>query len=270
MPDPTGPDPLAELENFSSPGLTMDPLPAAEVRRRGTRMRRRNNALAAVAGVAAVAVIATPLAIAANRGSTDSTPPPATQSPSPTVSWMQEIPADFDLTSGLPAGTRQRGVAAVGRFALCGDDVWNEDSPAPVDAAGAEHEDPGSEGTVDRTLVLYPDAATADEVMARFRSGILDCPTEQGNTAATQTVNAVVDTDLGTDESFIFTTQVKEGDLLYDLTAYLVVRAGNALLLSGTHTSAGGPTVVNDTVVHLTSSTSRVLDAMCTFSTDPC
>ena len=52
------PDPIDELENFSTPGLR-GPLPAAEVRRRGTRLRRRNNALAAIGGVAAVAIIAT-------------------------------------------------------------------------------------------------------------------------------------------------------------------------------------------------------------------
>ncbi len=56
------PDPMDELENFTSPGLTMDPLPAAEVRRRGTRLRRRNTALAAAGGVLAVAVIAAPFA----------------------------------------------------------------------------------------------------------------------------------------------------------------------------------------------------------------
>ena len=98
------PDPLDELENFTDPGLTMNPLPASEVRRRGTRMRRRNHALAALGGVAAVALIATPLAMAATNDRTDTTPPPATQSPSPTATWVQQIPADFPLTDDMSQG----------------------------------------------------------------------------------------------------------------------------------------------------------------------
>ena len=76
------PDPIDELENFSIPGPAMTPLPAADVRRRGDKIRRRNNTLAAVGGLAAVAVIAAPFAIFAGGQQSDTTPGPATQPPS--------------------------------------------------------------------------------------------------------------------------------------------------------------------------------------------
>ena len=97
MHDPADHDLLRELENFT-PGLTMDPLPASEVRRRGTRLRRRNTALATVGGVAAVAIIAAPV-IALTGHPRSTAPEPA---PSPSPSWVQTIPSDFPLTDGMP------------------------------------------------------------------------------------------------------------------------------------------------------------------------
>ena len=48
------PDPMDELSNFE-PGVPVSPIPAAEVRRRGDRLRRRNTALAVGGAVAAIA-----------------------------------------------------------------------------------------------------------------------------------------------------------------------------------------------------------------------
>ena len=127
------PDPIDELENFSDPGLAMNPLPASEVRRRGTRMRRRNNALAAVGGVAAVAIIATPLAMAATNKSTDTTPP--VTNPSPSVTWVQEIPADFPLTDRhAPRNDSTRRLRAPADADACAGLGWSPDGPpAAVD-----------------------------------------------------------------------------------------------------------------------------------------
>ena len=61
-------DPIRDLENLKHEGMNVNPLPASEVRRRGTRMRRRNNAIAAVGALAVVAVVATPLAVVARGG----------------------------------------------------------------------------------------------------------------------------------------------------------------------------------------------------------
>src|SRR6476620_11217103 len=97
-------DPIRDLEDLKHEGMNVNPLPAAEVRRRGTRLRRRNNALAAVGALAVVAVIATPLAVVARGGDHAGPGPVDTPSPTRTVQgeWLQTIPGDFDLTA-LPA-----------------------------------------------------------------------------------------------------------------------------------------------------------------------
>ncbi len=70
-------DPMDELSNFE-PGVPMSPIPAAEVRRRGERLRRRNAALVVGGAVAAIVLIAVPLAVVASGGEDDrGTPQPA-------------------------------------------------------------------------------------------------------------------------------------------------------------------------------------------------
>ncbi len=103
-------DPIRDLENFSTGGTPMTPLPAAEVRRRGDRLRRRNTTLLSVAGAVAVAaIVAAPLALAGGNDKAGPDTGFATRSPSATSStedggaWLASIPADFPLEEGYPA-----------------------------------------------------------------------------------------------------------------------------------------------------------------------
>ena len=257
------PDPIEELENFTSPGLSMTPMTASEVRRRGTRMRRRNIALATAGGVAAVAVIATPIAVlAGNQGS--SKPEPA---PAPDVTWIQEVPQDFDLTAGLPAGTPQRDVVAFDVPGICGDPAWAFDLPEPaVDAVGARDGDPGTDGGTRRALILYADAATASSSLSRLGESVDSCPTDPNGTGA-PLVNDVVSAD---DDSLVFTQQAKDGELLYDLTAYQVEQSGNALYLASSHTAAGGVQVADTEVRRLEDASTPVVAQLCVFSATGC
>ena len=161
-------DPLDELENFTDPGLTMDPLPASEVRRRGTRMRRRNHALAAIGGVAAVAIIATPLAMAASNNRTDTTPPPATRSPSPTATWVQEIPPAFPIADGLPDATIRDWYQQQSDADACDGLGWSPDTPATVDVSQAVQKE--TEGGWDRTLALYADEDAASRSLVALQA----------------------------------------------------------------------------------------------------
>ena len=78
-------DPFEELKNLGSEGPVVHPLPAAEVRRRGERMRHRRNALSAAGAALAVAVVASGgLFVSQNLTGGAPAPGPAPQAPSPT------------------------------------------------------------------------------------------------------------------------------------------------------------------------------------------
>lgn len=267
-------DPLDELESFTTPGLTMNPLPAAEVRRRGTRMRRRNNALAAVGGVAAVALIATPLALAANGPDSTRQPtlPIASQS---TTTWVTQVPSDFDL-GALPQGatytfTVRKDASVIDDQKLCGATAFSTRSAAnpASDVQGATYGEPGTESQAGRTLAVYPDAEAAQAAVDGLRAGIEGCATQQ-QPPGSPLVNEVTDTAVpGAEDGFVWTNQAKDGDLLYDLTATEVVRVGNAVLLANAFSSAGGPQAMG-MLDKLVGDSAPVVEQMCTFSADGC
>ncbi|WP_155992834.1 hypothetical protein [Nocardioides sp. URHA0020] len=253
------PDPMDELEHFTTPGLTMDALPAAEVRRRGTRLRRRNHALAAIGGVAAVAIIATPLAMAAGNGRTDSTPPPATQSPSPSVAWVREIPADFPLADGLPGTTRSGFVRSDAD--ACPGLGWSPDGP-PATVAVSQVVQKETEGDWTRTLAVYADEESATRSRLDLAARVAQCAaTTDGRSRSTEDVAR----DAG---SLVYVDHVSEAG---DAFVHRVVQVGNALLLDTTYSmGTGDPAVVEQAADLLETKSAPVVDAMCVFSADPC
>ncbi|MFC4784279.1 hypothetical protein ACT8ZV_07380 [Nocardioides sp. MAHUQ-72] len=275
------PDPINDLENLKNEGLPVNPLPASEVRRRGTRMRRRNNAIATVGALAVAAIVATPIAVAARGGDHASPGPVDTPSPSPTqvvqADWKQTVPADFDLTA-LPAGSSFRFTARDGSvvddFTLCGRPTFSTGSNDPVgpaaDTAGASYGEPGTDGNAARTLALYENDEVAAKALEGFRTGVDLCPEEtQGRGAPL--VYAAVDTELPAVDSFVFTQQARmDKDLLADLTVIQVARVGNAIYVATDHTSAGGPQVVDAEVRRLATWSAPVLSGMCVFAAQPC
>jgi hypothetical protein len=109
-------DPFDDLKNLSR-DLDTRPLPPAEVRRRGNRMRRRRTAFQAVGAAAAVAVIASGgafvtgeltgaapehgFATQAPTPTADPTETPTTEPADPVLESEWEIPLDFPLDAGL-------------------------------------------------------------------------------------------------------------------------------------------------------------------------
>jgi hypothetical protein len=258
------PDPIDELENFSIPGPTMTHLPAAEVRRRGNRIRRRNNALATVGALAVVAAIATPFAIAAGGGGEpDSQPPIAPQPPS---GWTTTIPANFDL-GALPDGTQftfdVRDESVIDNLRLCGSPAFSTDGAS--DTAGAYWGETGSEGSADRTLAVYPDDTEADAALATLQKSVDECATDPNGTGAPLVIGVVSSSP----DSLVFTQQAQDGDLLYDLTAFQAVVSGNALYVASAHTAAGGQQAMG-TVDNLIANSAPVVDQLCIFSIDGC
>ncbi len=253
-------DPIEELENFTVPGPPMNPLPAAEVRRRGNRIRRRNTALAGAAAVAVLAAVVTPVALlAGGPQGRDVQPAPAT--------WLQDVPQDFPLNSGMFGEPRVRATSGVEDIVLCGTTVWSPDDPvATVDIAGARFEE--NEAFQGRTLALYADDAAAEKALTSIRSGVTDCARDEIGGGSTL-VHQQVDGGLG-EQSFSFIEQVEEPDLVSQLTLWGVVRSGNALYLDTSYGAAAGDQALATALSNMTHRSEVVRAQLCVFSADPC
>ena len=252
-------DPIRDLENFSTGGTPMTPLPAAEVRRRGDRLRLRNTTLLSVAGAVAVAVIiAAPLALS---GGTDKTGPDtgfATQTPSATASgdvggaWLANIPKDFPLEEGYPADNEDgtpisvRDVDAPELFSLC--DAYVTFGDQVLDEATVTYSAPEDERN--RWLAVYPDAASADRALGAIGSVVEDCPVEE--VKGTETVLTPFSSSLG-DRALAWTSRYRT-DGLFDvgLGVFQAVRVGNAVLLDTSYGEGGATTDSIDKVAQAT------------------
>jgi hypothetical protein len=96
MPDQT-PDPIRQLERFTTDDLVSAPLDPAQVRRLGDRRRTRRHVGLVAASVLAVLVAATPVAFLAHRDGGDDAPAPAvttsaSPSPAPTTPTVITYP----------------------------------------------------------------------------------------------------------------------------------------------------------------------------------
>lgn len=240
-------DPIEDLKNFSEQGPTMNPLPAAEVRRRGDRMRRRNTTLASVGGVAAALVaIATPLAVVAGQDEpSDGSGFVATNTPAE-VSWLKAIPESFPLTDGIggddpEAESRtEEGNASVGvdDVSFCGVPAWtatsNDPVGPPVDVLGASYAEPNTGSSNLRTLALYEDGATAQQAFTALRDAAQECPEWQNQHGDTRLVE-VVEANLGGEDSFVVVDQVRAEGEEFPANGgdmFQVVRTGNAMLVT--------------------------------------
>lgn len=88
------------FDHFDAGAVPVDPVPAAEVRRLGDRMRRRRRLVVTAGTAAAVAAIAVGAAVVGQPGGGRTAPPPAdTPSPRPSVTdpAVGAIPADFPI-----------------------------------------------------------------------------------------------------------------------------------------------------------------------------
>jgi hypothetical protein len=268
-------DPIDELESFHMPRTTT-PLPAAEVRRRGDRIRRRNTALAAAGGLAVVAAVAAPVAAVALHHDSDRVEP----APAPHVTWRQDIPRALDL-GAVPSGspvtfTVRRDASVVDDLTLCGAPAFSTRSGEPagpaVDTAGATYGEPGTSSQSGRTLAVYPDADAAAAAAAGLRAGVEGCPVDEHPGGPTYTWSVVPGASVGAaDDGFVVAQQVRfDKTTLSDLTAFEVARVGNALLITNAHTTAGGQQAIDGTVPGLVTLSAPVVQQMCVFAADPC
>ncbi|WP_395694077.1 hypothetical protein [Nocardioides sp.] len=257
------PDPIDELEGFAMPPLT--PLPPTEVRRRGDKIRRRNNALAAVGGLAAVAAVVAPIAVLAGHSSSSQLQP----APAPSV--VTTVPETFDITA-VPASSPVRFQAsprsAIDSFSLCGTSAFALPGSS-ADTVGATYAEPGTESSAARTVALFPDSATAAREVAGLREAVQGCPEDRAG--GNDVVWGTVDASVPADESLVISQQVRfDPSTLSDLTLIEVARVGNAVFVGSTHTSAAGEQAIQQTLPALTALSQPVVDQLCVFSATPC
>lgn len=235
------------FSSFKTEGSPVNPLPASEVRRRGDRMRRRNNTLAAVGGVAAaLVVIATPLAVVANQSTDEPVDPPIATQPTQ-AEWLQEIPADVDVSLGIQGTDTSQDPepqdGPLATLAVCGETAF--DGRDAVDASSASYQVENSELRIERTLALYPTGPDAGAALDELRTAVADCPTTPGAADGDRVVLELEQSDLAADESFLVTESFFGGgeDFPQLVDYYIVARTGNALLVTHTAGIADDPSV---------------------------
>jgi len=278
-------DPINRLENFNREGLPVTPIAPSEVRRLGNRMRRRRNAAAVVGAVAAVAVIATPIALFAGSGSGGSGPGPSepstiTDTPTTTTptatpgpsGWVTRIPDDFPLADGWPdpsLSEYDEALKGPGRelrafaFEACGNRVPDPGSSDRLNASWTNAED--FRGRELRTFRTDQEAVT---YLAHLRVLWQECAQETGSDGYTR-LRSVRPTEAG-DESFALVTHLEfQGAPGIGLSIAQVVRIGNAVHVDETSTEG----TANDTARQLAAmadESAGVVDAMCVFAEGGC
>lgn len=282
-------DPLDELRNLTG-HVSAHPLPSAEVRRRGDRMRRRRTLVHAVGAAAAVAVVVSGGAFVTGNLTTAPVPPgPAERTGSPTPSptaeapqqaWLTSIPDGFPIGRGLPKA---------------GGDVppweWSQDARTALDAescggTGQETVDPvdGQRVQVEppdeqawRHLLLFEDDTSASRMLDRARSADGRCLADlQGHSS---TDDGLVEVRWSVEETVRGPAPV----VVIEGRAYAqgtetrvpgrsltrVAQIGNALLVA--HASDASSADGEDSTTRAFSAdVATVIDEMCIFAADPC
>lgn len=227
MPDPID-NPLDALDNFDV-GAPLHPLPAAEVRRRGERWRRRQTALTGVGAALAVAAIVTPLALLGNDDARSL--PPTDRAPGP-ASTVLRVPDVLDLTVDMPLNESgepvraTRGGVGLSELGFCdsGQPLQDDGRVDSLSAAAS-----GPEYAETRELVVYPDVARAQAVLDELTDAARACPREASGPQSV-TLHAVSNPDLGEAATVVVATYETDGTLGLGAEVVQLVRVGNALL----------------------------------------
>jgi hypothetical protein len=282
-------DPINDLENFNSEGLPVNPLAPSEVRRLGDRMRRRRNAAGVVAGVAAVAVIATPLALYAggDNSSSPSPAPPANTattgspdadettppSPEPVASLVKEIPEGFPLAAGWPdddlAESEEQGLTGPHRrldsllFQVCGTAF---EEPEYVDRLRANWTNP--EDYRDRQLTTYADAGAAVDAVSSLTDFYRACPEEELSDGSTR-ISEVRRTQVGGESWALVQHLELEGAPAISLQIIHVIRLGRAVLID-TAANEGSIGDAGSQIDFMTTATDEPVARMCAFTEAGC
>jgi len=258
-------DPLDELRNLRHLGGDVTPLPPAEVRRRGDVRRRRTHALAAVGGVAVIALIATPIAVLASGNGQHAIPPAVTPS-------VTAIPGDFPLALGYPDTNEDLTPVRVGTADLLADITYCGVKAFPAtprrDLASVTYT--GAEDYRSRALAVYATDAEAQGVVDQFRATVEACPDE--TIGGTRQVYTEVPVAAGEDSVAMTHTYEGPGDgPNLGLEVIEVVRVGNAVLFTSGYGEGNSPgTAPADNAQPFVDATAPVVGKLCVFAAGGC
>ena len=299
-------DPLEQLARFDGGDPAAPPLPAAEVRRRGDRLRRRHQVLAGVGAAVAVAVIVVPLAVLGARDdgsrpqpapaptpaptpTSTATPTPRptptvpsetpSETPAPTVSAPTSsgaIPAGFPLAAGWPSDAEpgaDHGLAGPSRslaaftYRACGADL---PTPAVLDHLRASWSNPEDYRT--RQLYLLDDADGAVAYVTAVRDFYAACPEEDtGDGLGQVAVTGVRATRVGGQSYAVVRSFELSGNPTIGLEVLHVVRLGRAVLIdTASNEGSGEESRVRSQIDQQTAAGAPVVAAMCAFTDAGC
>ncbi|WP_341923780.1 hypothetical protein [Nocardioides psychrotolerans] len=259
-------DPIDALENFD-PGGSINPLPAAEVRRLGDRHRRRRTTGIALAAAAAVAVVATGGAVIGDDRDARSIDP-ANPTPSVTTTQTGSSPLDtIDLTVNMPPDdsgepiAQAHGGVGLSELGFCdaGQPLQDDGRSDSISVASS-----GPERSDTRELVLYPDVEGAARVLDNLVDAAIGCPREE-SAPGSATLHEVTRGYAGEDSSVVSATYETDGSVGPGAEIIQLVRIGNALLV----TSGSGewdPTALEPVRAQYADDIDPIVDQMCVFA----
>ncbi|MGN6577842.1 MAG: hypothetical protein ACTHKG_19385 [Nocardioides sp.] len=249
MPDPF--EPLKHHDEVSVPSA----LPAAEVRRRGDRLRRRRTTLRALGAACAVAVVVTG-GVALGNGRPDASPPPpaASGTGDPTPDWTLgpspspddpapdgqalTVPDGFPLLEGVPdpdADSKRSSEEKLGAPRIF--DPCHNNADAAVDAGRTDYlrtTQSGPAYSYVREVVVYESSSAANEAMVLAKGELERCPQYLYDDGVSRDVwePSTVTGDKPPADDVILA--VNHGYSDYGITTlatnWMVMRVGNALL----------------------------------------
>ncbi len=217
------------LDALKRPDPALTPAPAAEVRRRGDRIRRRRRA-AQVGGAATVVAVALAVPLLLSGVGTGDSAPPVLTTPMPLRPAPTALPDDLPLTVGWPDpggdGTVRTGprTPPVGDIAYCGKAAYPVLDPAARRTARLSM--PAE--TRSREVTSYGKETSAHDAVQAFVGAATGCPSSQeGPSATTYQVRKLTTGD----ESFaVLAAPETEGAI--GIESIVLVRVGNVVVLS--------------------------------------
>lgn len=272
---------LDDLDRFDQGIPAMNQLPAAEIRRRGDRLRRRNTGLAIGAGVLAAALaIGAPVIALDGEGrgrAVEPASPAPSQSEAPPGPPVTTIPDGFALGDAM--GTEQDpahvgtelGEVVFSSIVICEQDAWSPERPyATTDALGAVWSD-GTSGGEQRTLATYADQQDAERALEAIGSRVSECPAQEASGDEQVIEPRLLDSSSG-EQSLAYVDRYLAADgYTGEGNVFVLTRVGNALLIDKTYIGGAGDLAVGQqTVDLLTERAANVVSGMCVFAAEPC